>query len=624
MKRVLKIDKFRNIGLDETQQLVLNQSMEKGKMGNLVVLIGANNSGKSNVLDALLKITNGNFEERDITTLSYETSQRIPSLALSTYVGNSEYSYKITNGENPTIVYPFDAKKARAATDANNIELCDVTTNAIRQYKPDEATVSKLKSCRNTFSNEKSTSEQKLNAENELFVILSNLYNRYRQGYSADRYVWNIISQNNRYKLLEKVGTNDKSVLERVSDMYYSELGIKLIPKILKYEQRFITNEDLNTRSSRIENEYFFSKVLSAINVKVEEVRNVYELFSNTKTRGCLKNFESKVNKKLRAVARDFNNLYYVEDGTYSFEMSFESDSIFFSIMRNGDAMPLNYQSTGFKWFFNLYFNLLVGSELSAGDIIIMDEPATNLHVQGQYELRKFLKDFAIKNDITIIIATHSPFLIDMDYLDELRVVSNNNNISSISNDFSTIDLDDPDSLKPIKQALTVHNHILTDPDKKVVFVEGITDYNYMIAFKKLFDVDDIVFLPIKGVGDGKSPDIKAKQAEICKRLLQIRKHGPVLMVDGDKAGNAMQTNSKGKSELIVFTLKDVDESFTEIESLFTADDLKKLGLADKNGKPIKHSGESAVFKTYTDIAKTVSQQTIDNFQKVFKYIETL
>ena len=84
MKRVLKIEKFRNIGLEKTEQLVLNQSMEKGKMGNLVILIGANNSGKSNVLDALCQFTKKQFDERDVTMLSYEPANRIPSLALST------------------------------------------------------------------------------------------------------------------------------------------------------------------------------------------------------------------------------------------------------------------------------------------------------------------------------------------------------------------------------------------------------------------------------------------------------------------------------------------------------------------------------------------------------------
>lgn len=54
MERVLEIEKFRNLGLDKKEKLIINKSLEKGKMGDLVILIGANNSGKSNVLDALL------------------------------------------------------------------------------------------------------------------------------------------------------------------------------------------------------------------------------------------------------------------------------------------------------------------------------------------------------------------------------------------------------------------------------------------------------------------------------------------------------------------------------------------------------------------------------------------
>ena len=128
----------------------------------------------------------------------------------------------------------------------------------------------------------------------------------------------------------------------------------------------------------------------------------------------------------------------------------------------------LDYQSTGFRWFFDLYFNLLCKNSLIAGDILIMDEPATNLHVKGQMELRSFLKDFAIKNDITIVLATHSPFLVDLEYLDEIRVIRMKDNESIVLNDFSAIDPTDPDSLKPIKEAFTVNNHILLDPDRKV------------------------------------------------------------------------------------------------------------------------------------------------------------
>ena len=167
-----------------------------------------------------------------------------------------------------------------------------------------------------------------------------------------------------------------------------------------------------------------------------------------------------------------------------------------------------------------MFFNLLNTTDLKPGDIIIMDEPATNLHVKGQRELRGFLKEFAIKNDISIVIATHSPFLIDLDYLDEIRVIVNKDNISSIENNFAAVNENDPDSLLPIKESLTVENHILCNPEEKIVFVEGITDYNYLTAFKKLLGKTGITFLPINGVGTTKDECIK-----ITQRLMKIRKN---------------------------------------------------------------------------------------------------
>lgn len=52
MERKLVINAFRNIGFKDgkpsNEGLIINHSLEKGKMGDLVILVGANNSGKSN------------------------------------------------------------------------------------------------------------------------------------------------------------------------------------------------------------------------------------------------------------------------------------------------------------------------------------------------------------------------------------------------------------------------------------------------------------------------------------------------------------------------------------------------------------------------------------------------
>ena len=66
MSRILKIKNFRNIGLEEEQKLIINYSLEKGKMGNVIYLLGANNSGKSNILDAFLIYHNNNLQKKGI------------------------------------------------------------------------------------------------------------------------------------------------------------------------------------------------------------------------------------------------------------------------------------------------------------------------------------------------------------------------------------------------------------------------------------------------------------------------------------------------------------------------------------------------------------------------------
>ena len=125
--------------------------------------------------------------------------------------------------------------------------------------------------------------------------------------------------------------------------------------------------------------------------------------------------------------------------------------------------------------------------------------------------------------------------------------------------------------------------------------------------------------MPIKGVGKTKEDNLK-----ISKRLLEVRKHGAILMADSDEAGKRMKNTNKD-SALDVFCLSDVNSNFKTIESLFSDADLKKLGFVDEAGKFIKHSSTSALFKnSILDIHKSLSKTTLDNFENVFKHIDNL
>ncbi len=67
-KRVLKLHHFRNLDRKSPTELLLNSSFESfEKHGGLVVLVGENNVGKSNVLEALTI-----FNDADVKLCSEE------------------------------------------------------------------------------------------------------------------------------------------------------------------------------------------------------------------------------------------------------------------------------------------------------------------------------------------------------------------------------------------------------------------------------------------------------------------------------------------------------------------------------------------------------------------------
>ena len=482
----------------------------------------------------------------------------------------------------------------------------------------------------------------------ELVKKISNLFDSYtqekletRKNYNRDSWTyhsrlenWNSffskISVTNIYK--EFQNKNDKTPKmpdsrTNLNSIYSKKYGYDFMPKIMVYDENKITNNDLNSDYDSIEENSFFTALFKSIDVDVGDIKKAHKEFESRKSMSVLKASTKRLNEKLKLVSYKFNQLYYLDKSSYSFEIDLQEQSVYFCLYKGGQGILIDYQSTGFRWFFNLFFNLLNSTELNSGDIIIMDEPATNLHVKGQRELRIFLKEFAIKNDITIVIVTHSPFLVDLDYLDELRIIENEDNISRIKNVFSAVDSDEPDSLLPIKESLTVESHVLVNPENKVVFVEGITDYNYLTAFKKMFinlasNKDDkkkfssFVFLPINGVGktDGEYKKISLK-------LKAIRSDAAIL-VDGDEAGKRMKDINKD-SDFLILSLSDVDSSFKTIESLFIHEDLENSGLLDENGKFIKHASTSTVFKNQILKNKDlISDTTKNNFRKLFDKFE--
>ncbi|WRD57700.1 ATP-binding protein [Helicobacter pylori] len=303
----------------------------------------------------------------------------------------------------------------------------------------------------------------------------------------------------------------------------------------------------------------------------------------------------------------------------------------------NQKPIILSQQSTGFQWAFNFVFNFLynVGSNFSFNKniIYVMDEPAAHLSVPARKEFRKFLKEYAHKHNTTFVLATHDPFLVDTDHLDEIRIVEKKEEGSAIENTFNYSLKNDAnrnsDALDKIKRSLGVSQNVFHNPQKhRIIFVEGTTDYCYLSAFKLYFnerefknDPIPFTFLPISGLK--KEPN---EMKETIQKLHELD-NDPIVLIDDDRKDGSDPQKAKSKQfkraneempdPITILQLSSCDENFKQIEDCFSANDKEKYA---KN----KRMELAMAFKArllYSGKDDVMSEETKKNFQKLFEWI---
>ncbi|WRC51937.1 ATP-binding protein [Helicobacter pylori] len=329
------------------------------------------------------------------------------------------------------------------------------------------------------------------------------------------------------------------------------------------------------------------------------------------------------------------NNKFFREKST-AYEIKLEVYDCRKSHDQN-EPIILSQQSTGFQWAFNFMFGFLynVGSDFSFNKniIYVIDEPATHLSVPARKEFRKFLKEYAHKNHVTFVLATHDPFLVDTDHLDEIRIVEKETEGSVINKSFNYSLEDnaskDSDALDKIKRSLGVGQHIFHNPQKhRIIFVEGITDYCYLSAFKLYFNKHNpqykdnpipFTFLPISGLKNNPN-----EMKETIQKLCELD-NNPIVLTDDDRKCDSDQNatserfkkaNEEMHDPITILQLSDCDRHFKQIEDCFSANDRKKyaknkqMELAMAFKTRLLYGGEDAVEK-----------QTKRNFLKLFKWV---
>ncbi len=266
--------------------------------------------------------------------------------------------------------------------------------------------------------------------------------------------------------------------------------------------------------------------------------------------------------------------------GDYIFD--FQADGRHFRINVSDKLRPepieLEARSRGLQWFFSFFLVFLVETkEGHSNTILLLDEPGLSLHPIAQYDLSKFFRK--LSEDNQLIYTSHSPFLVDMDNLGNVKAVyiDSKTGRTKVSSNLRYNEEDAEKSIFPVHAALglTVSDTLLLGC--LPILVEGPSDQIYLSLIKRyligkgeLRNSKEIVFIPTGGVS-GMGPVTK---------LVSSRDDSlPFVLLDSDNVGKdykkqLLKGRYRDEKDKVLGVADFLGEKEYEIEDLIPSDSL--------------------------------------------------
>jgi AAA ATPase domain len=291
----------------------------------------------------------------------------------------------------------------------------------------------------------------------------------------------------------------------------------------------------------------------------------------------------------------------------------------------------LSERSLGFRWFFT--FLLMTSFQGNVNEnskpLLLLDEPASNLHSSAQAELLKSFENLAAK--CNVVYATHSHHLINLRWLESAYVVKNSALGSFEMPEYLNIRMGartsitamkyrefvnaHPDQVSYIQPVLDVMDYRPSElePIPKVVLVEGKSDF-YLLRY--LTEV--LEFKPemrtVPGGGAGSLDTLIRLHIGWGKSF--------AILLDGDQEGRKQQIRYIQEFGPMItgrcVLLPDMcnDQSVSEIEDLLTDTDKAKMMKAVANGGAVRDAGKKLLHRAIIELYARKKQVTLGQASK--------
>lgn len=293
--------------------------------------------------------------------------------------------------------------------------------------------------------------------------------------------------------------------------------------------------------------------------------------------------------QQLNVRMNDEYKRYWSQDDT-RLSVDWDTPYLMFWIEEDGHYYPPEMRSKGKQWHLAFYVRVTARAKEGVDNVLLIDEPGLFLHATAQKDILRKLEDSA--KHAPVIFATHSPYLLEPDKFDWIRLVTRDSKRGTkVENKIHKVS--DKESLTPILTAigLELTAGIASIDKQQNVVVEGPSDWYYLQALKELLGEKDVNF--VFGGGAGNMPMVGTILSGWGCRVLYL--------YDSDK-GKRDAEKSIDRNWLIADAeiLSPTDADNEAIEDLFSTEDFKVFVL-DEPAKTYSSKNSEYVKRVKSD-----------------------
>ncbi|SIT91577.1 ATP-dependent nuclease [Pontibacter indicus] len=450
---------------------------------NITVLAGQNESGKSSLLRALYDFYKGSLQKDSIRL---NEDEQFPSIEWQFYLENTDKTPIKSYFEESKILQSFFLGFKEIVIERSFISVTEYETKIPKSKTSHllEFLLGQLKDSTKRITNE---------VVNTLITEIDNC-----TIYAEDDNEAEAESYDSLYQQLE-------ITFERLLSQFAEYLLENCSPKVIFFD------DFCDLLPDEISIESLMQRKKSNGYQAVKNVENILKTdFTTLDTLSDIKRKQSQ-HKNAGELTANFNDRWKqrisIENGTrihiehYQGKAESASYLKFYIESKPGEYLNPSQRSQGFKWFLSFYLHLTAESNRNESLIILFDEPGLHLHAKAQSDMISVFEELSQKHQI--IYSTHSSHLINPKKLHRVRLVLNSEAAGTTVEKITTNKaVNKKDALRPIIDAIGLDiAHNFSAVNRENVILEGISDFYYFTAMKKLLDPDsDYHFIPSMGV----------------------------------------------------------------------------------------------------------------------------